>query len=72
MSKKSIEDSVRASLRDDTPLRDLMLWLGVDGLPTPLERFLAVRDYAMVYYALFFFLVQHMGRHEGARFVLSF
>lgn len=33
----------------------------------PRHGFLAARDFAMVYYAVFFFLVQHMARDEKAR-----
>ncbi len=33
----------------------------------PRHGLLAARDYAMIYYAVFFFLVQHMAREEGGR-----
>lgn len=49
----------------------VLLWLvaGTVRLAFDVPRFgfLAVRDFAMVYYALYFFLVQHMGRDERAR-----
>lgn len=36
----------------------------------PVHKFLALRDYAMVYYAMFFFLAQQMAR-EARRFLLG-
>lgn len=49
----------------------ILLWLVVGtvrvAFDVPRFGFLAVRDYAMVYYAAFFFLVQHMGRSDDAR-----
>lgn len=49
----------------------VLLWLvlGTARIPFDVPRFglLAVRDYAMVYYAAFFFLVQHMARDAAAR-----
>jgi O-antigen ligase len=49
----------------------LLAWLVLGGgrfaLDLPRHGFLAVRDFAMVYYAVFFFLVQHMARDPKAR-----
>ena len=54
------------------PLNGLVLaWLlvGTARIPFDVPRFglLAVRDYAMIYYAAFFFIAQHMAREAPAR-----
>jgi hypothetical protein len=51
--------------------RLVMLWLGAGTVrlffDVRVNGFLAVRDFAMVYYALFFFIAQRMARKAGAR-----
>ena len=54
----------------------VLAWLAVGtvrvGFDVPRHGLNAIRDYAMVYYALFYFLVQHMVRSPGAEGYLKF
>ena len=61
----------RLPVKADWLNRLVLLWLIVGSVRVlfdlPEHRILALRDYAMVYYAAFFFLAQHMAQDEGSR-----
>ena len=67
---------VRAALRRTAAVRrdlldySLLAWiaLGLARMPLDVRRFgaLAIRDFAMVYYAGFFFVAQSLGSHEAS------
>lgn len=61
----------RLPFRKDALNWAVLAWLAVGSVRVPFDvprhGFLALRDYALVYYAVFFFLVQHMAREAAAR-----
>ncbi len=73
--------SVRLALRKSLPIRKdalnilIFLWImaGTIRLPSDFGRFgiMALRDYAMVYYAAFFFLTQDLEDHSASAKVLG-
>ncbi len=65
----------RLPFRPDALNWAVLVWL-VTGtvrvaFDLPNYGFMAVRDYAVIYYAVFFFIVQHMGRDPAARRYLT-
>lgn len=60
-----------SAFRSDALNRIVLTWLVVGAarvaFDVPRHGLLAVRDFAMVYYAVFFFLAQHMARTAAAR-----
>ncbi len=73
--------TIRCAFEGQLPFRrDALNWIVLAWLvigtvrvvfDVPRHGFLAVRDYAMIYYAVFFFLTQHMGRDPAARRYLT-
>lgn len=73
--------ALRGALQREFPLRRdwlnglLLLWLALGlgrvGWDVRIYGFLALRDFALVYYALYFFAVQALARHAPSRAVLS-
>lgn len=61
----------RLPFRNDPLNWAVLAWLVAGtvrvGFDVPEYRLLAIRDYAMVYYAVFFFVVQHMARMPKVR-----